>query len=79
MEIFVKAQATIKDLIRDYPDKGALVVHLQERATLADLINVLNLSAEQVNLTVINGTSVYTDLVLHPGDIVELFPYIAGG
>ncbi|MDD4238861.1 MAG: MoaD/ThiS family protein [Desulfotomaculaceae bacterium] len=79
MEVFVKAHATIKELISDFPDKGALIVHLPEQATLLDLLKVLGLSAEKVTLVVINGTCVYTAPALNQGDLVEFFPYMAGG
>lgn len=79
MEVFVKAHATIRDLIKDYPDKGALIMHLLEQATLADLFKELNLSAKQVPLVIINGSCVYSEPILKHGDLIELFPYIAGG
>lgn len=79
MVLYVKAHEIIKDLIRDYPEKGMLVVQVLEGSTLADLLKTLNLSIEEVGLVVINGTSFNKDTVLKAGDLVELFPPIFGG
>jgi sulfur carrier protein ThiS len=81
MEIFVGIHTTIigQDLIKNYPDKGALIVHLHEQARLADLYKELNLSNQQVNLVVINDTCFYTDPVLHQGDFIELFLHMVSG
>lgn len=75
MELFVRVHAIIKgqDLIKDYPDKGALIVHLHEQARLTELYKKLSLSTQQVNLVIINGTCFYTNPALHQGDIIELF------
>lgn len=81
MNVFVKVHAIMRDqdLIKDYPDKGALIIDLLEQARLTDLFNELNLATQQVNLAVVNGTFFYTDPVLHQGDLIELFLHMISG
>lgn len=79
MNVYVKAHEIIKEQIRDYPEKGVLVVPALECSTLADLLKALNLSNKEIGLVVINGTCLYKDTVLKAGDLVELFPPIIGG
>lgn len=79
MEVEVRAHANIKDLIRNYPDKGVLKVYLLEQATLGDLFKALNVPAKQVDLVIINGKCAHEDTVLNNGNLIEFFPLLSGG
>ncbi len=54
-------------------------VDLPEGATLADLLRALQVPAEEVKITFVNGLAQSEDWQLKDGDEVGIFPPIAGG
>ncbi len=58
-----------KERQMDFPEDGPL----------KDLLQQLNISADEVGILLVNGDSATPDTDLHPGDVVSIFPAIGGG
>ena len=58
---------------------SGLDVALGEGSTLADLVATLDLPADEVSLTFVNGRARQLEHRLAPGDRVGIFPSIGGG
>jgi molybdopterin converting factor small subunit len=55
-------------------------LELKDQATLADLVDALNVPPHTVHLTIVNGCIVQDRLTpLHEDDRVGLFPPVGGG
>jgi len=54
-------------------------VELPNGATVADLVNRLNLPGEEVKVAFVNGRARPMDWRLEPGDEVGIFPPVGGG
>jgi molybdopterin converting factor small subunit len=75
----VKLFATLR---RQFPDLGideALEVELPDDATVAQLVEKLQLPKEQVRIMFVNNTFQKGDYSLSNGDEVGIFPPIGGG
>jgi len=63
---------------------GKAMISLEEGSTLEDLLNILNIQINEPKLIMINGISQgistkVNNQLLKEGDIVSIFPPIAGG
>jgi len=79
ISIQVKLFATLR---RQYPDLGigeAMSVAVPDEATIADLVERLNLPDGQVKVVFVNGTIRQKDHGLSEGDEVGIFPPVGGG
>jgi sulfur-carrier protein len=80
MEIRVKFYGGLHTRYPDLPLGQPLTCSLNEGATVEQLLTqVLQLPTGAVALPVINGKVVPKEHPLAPGDLVSLFPPIAGG
>lgn len=75
MHITVKCFATLSHLT---PEKGEYNA-LPEHATIQDLMQALNVPAEEVKIIFVNGCGAQADTILQDGDRVGLFPPVGGG
>ena len=77
--VHVKLFATLRQY---YPHLGlgeAMPIELPAGATVGRLIEHLNLPAEEVKVTFVNGIIRGEDYVLGDGDEVGIFPPVGGG
>ncbi|MBI3015356.1 MAG: MoaD/ThiS family protein [Candidatus Tectomicrobia bacterium] len=79
MEVTVKLFA----LLRSYapPETLGYVFHwqLEEGSSIADLLSALRIPPELAELVLVNGAHSHPTERLHEGDVVSLFPALAGG
>ena len=79
MRVRVKLYASLRRFAGDVPPGDFIEVELPEGATLTDLIQHLQIPAEEAKLTFVNGRSQPLDWQLQPNDEVGIFPPIGGG
>lgn len=79
MRVRVKLFASLSRFANGARPGAPLVIELPEGATLADLIQRLQIPAEEAKLTFVNGRACPPDWQLQPGDEIGIFPPIAGG
>jgi molybdopterin converting factor small subunit len=63
---------------------GKAMISLEEGSTLEDLLKILNIPVNEPKIIVVNGISKgisakVSDQLLKEGDIVSIFPPVAGG
>lgn len=78
MQVNVKLFASLRDPYPEIPIGQPMTVSLSDNATLADLIDALNLPT--VKIIFVNGVA-HADrkLLLHHHDDIAVFPPLAGG
>ena len=74
MQITVKLFATLQ---RYGPEEQ--LIRVSDGTTVADLITLLSIPEPMAALRIVNGVHVPKDHPLHEGDVLSLFPPIAGG
>lgn len=74
MKVTVKLFATL----RDYGPKYS-VIDIKEGSTLQDVINLYKIPDDFPLIRLVNGEFANNEYELKEGDIVSLFPPIAGG
>lgn len=74
MKVKVKLFATLRQ-----GREKELMIDLPQGATIKDLIEMLDLSKEEVAIIFINGRSKELHEVLQEDDIVSIFPPVGGG
>jgi len=79
MLVYVKLFATLRRFAGDVPLGTPIEVDVPKGATLADLYQTLQLPADEVKLTYINGRVQPDDRQLQPGDEIGIFPPVGGG
>ena len=79
MLIEVRVFATLKKYLPDLPLGGCKQLDVEPGATLADLIEILGLPADEVEIAIRNHVHTELDAVLNDGDRVAFAPVIAGG
>jgi molybdopterin converting factor small subunit len=59
--------------------RGHVALELDDRATLADLVSALGIPDDLSHVALVNGEDAAHDRRLRDGDVVDLFPPLAGG
>ncbi|WP_300670617.1 MoaD/ThiS family protein [Desulfoluna sp.] len=77
MEIEIKLFATLRPYLKGLSREGHLDV--PDETTVADIVEILQLPAEQVRLVFVNGRHASREHILNPGDRVGIFPPVGGG
>jgi len=77
MQVQVRLYAGLARYVAGYG--SVLEVELGEGSTLADLVATLDLPADEVRLTFVNGRARPLEYQLAPRDRVGIFPPIGGG
>jgi len=65
-----------------YPDPGsgeAMLIALDDKAKLGNLLDELNVPKEEIAITMVNGKREDESYLLRDGDRIGLFPLIGGG
>ena len=82
MEVKFKLFASLRDYLPN-PSNSELDLEVDETATPLDLMAKFSIPAESVHLILVNGIYIAPDQAgenaLAPGDVLALWPPIAGG
>lgn len=79
MQVEVRLFATLARFLPPGSRDGAGVVDLDPGATVRRLMERLGIPAEMSRIVLVNGQDVEDDERLQPGDVVDVFPPLAGG
>jgi molybdopterin converting factor small subunit len=79
MHVKVKLYATLSHYAEDLPAGIPFEVEIKDGASLAVLLDQLNIPAGEVKVTFVNGIIQPLDYMPRSGDEVGIFPPIAGG
>lgn len=75
MQIKVKFFASLRNQV----GKNELEMDISDQNKVRDIIKSLNLSEKDNFITMINGVHCKLDHTLNDGDVLSIFPMIAGG
>lgn len=75
MQIKVKLFASLRNQI----GKKELDMNISDRDKISDVLKVLDLSEKENLITMVNGIHCKMDYALKNGDVLSIFPMIAGG
>lgn len=79
MTVEVKLFATLAQFLPPNSKSGAAVLDLPDGATVADLTRRLGIPSGIECVLLLNGTNVDSGVGLREGDVVDIFPPLAGG
>lgn len=79
MTVEVRLFATLTQFLPSGSKAGMAVLDLPEGTTIADLTHRLGIPPGLDRVLLLNGTNVEADARLRGGDVVDIFPPLAGG
>ncbi len=79
MEIEVKLFATLRDYLPKGSDRFTCKLDIGARARVKDIISKLKIPDDIPKIILVNGVHGKNDQVLKEGDVVSIFPPVAGG
>lgn len=79
MEIEVKLFATLRDYLPKGSDRFSCKLALDGRARVKDILSKLKIPDEIPKIILVNGVHGKNDQVIKEGDVVSIFPPVAGG
>ena len=79
MEIEVKLFATLRDYLPKGSDRFSCKLEMEGRARVKDILSKLKIPDEISKIILVNGIHGKNDQVLKGGDVVSIFPPVAGG
>jgi sulfur-carrier protein len=79
MQVEVKLFATLRDYLPKGSDRFSCKLELGGRSRVKDIISTLKIPEEIPKIILINGVHGKNDQVLNEGDVVSIFPPVAGG
>jgi molybdopterin converting factor small subunit len=79
VRVEVRLFATLERYLPDSAEGDRATLDLPDDATVADVARCLRVPDDLSFLVVVNGHEAPSDRRLHPGDVVVLFPPLAGG
>ena len=79
MKVEVHLTATLRAYLPAGAAGDAVVLDLPEGATVDQVVHSLRIPSELERLTVVNGRDAAPDQPLREGDVLSLFPPLAGG
>jgi molybdopterin synthase sulfur carrier subunit len=79
VRIEVQLFATLAAFLPPDSREGAATLEIPDRSTLRDLIERLHLPPDLERVTLVNGGDAEPERLLSPGDVVAVFPPLAGG
>lgn len=79
MRVEVRLFATLARYLPADHRTGAAIVDLPEGSTVADVASTLGIPADLSRIVLVNDQETDDDRRLHGGDVVTLFPPLAGG
>ena len=79
MKIEVRLFATLAQYLPDESDGRSATLELLDGSTVGDVVRSLGIPGDVPYLTMINGRDAALDRPLADGDVLSLFPPLAGG
>jgi sulfur-carrier protein len=79
VRVQVQLFATLAPFLPPDGRQGVAMLEVAEESTVRDLIERLGLPTDLERVTLVNGGDAPPDLALHQGDVVAVFPPLAGG
>ena len=79
MRVEVRLFATVARYLPDDHDAGSTFLDVAEGGTVAEVVRALGIPADLSRLVLVNGRDANDDRCLAAGDVVTLFPPLAGG
>ena len=79
MEIEVKLFATLRDYLPKGSDRFSCKMETDDHARVEDILSKLNIPDDMPKIILINGTHGRKDQALKNGDVLSIFPPVAGG
>ena len=79
VEVKIKLFANLREYHPDEDDKKSYTLNMEEGSTLKDLYKKLEIPEDEVKMTFINNLKQPIDYKLQEGDVIAIFPPIAGG
>lgn len=79
MHVGVKVFATLTKYFPSIPLGQVIEVELDEGSTLGDLLKKIGIPEHEVKIALRNGKPCALNQVLEEGDVLSLFPSVAGG
>jgi molybdopterin converting factor small subunit len=79
MEIEVKLFATLRDYLPKGSDRFSCKMTIDNHTRIENILSRLNIPEEMPKIILVNGVHGKNDQVLKEGDVVSIFPPVAGG
>jgi sulfur carrier protein len=79
MEIEVKLFATLRDYLPKGSGRFSCKVEIDDHSRIQDILTKLHLPEEMPKIILINGVHGKKEQILKEGDVVSIFPPVAGG
>ncbi len=79
MRVEVRLFATLVPYLPPDGREGAAVLEVPEGSTVRDVVRRLGIPADLERVTLLNGGDSVPDAPLRPGDVLTVFPPLAGG
>jgi molybdopterin synthase sulfur carrier subunit len=79
VRVQVQLFATLATFLPPGSSEGTATLDVPERSTVRDLIQRLGLPADLERVTLVNGGDARPDRSLRAGDVLAVFPPLAGG
>jgi len=79
VRIEVRLFATLAPFLPPDGRDGAAILEIPEGSTVHDVVRRLGIPSDFERVMLLNGGDSAPDVPLHPGDVVTIFPPLAGG
>lgn len=79
MEIELKLFANFRDYLPEGSDRFSTRITINDSERVADVLRKLGLPAKHPKIILINGVHAKEDALLKDGDVLSIFPPVAGG
>jgi len=79
MQIEVKLFANFQEFLPPGSQKYGFTLEVDEGTTISQVLEKLQISQSIPMITIVNGLHRKTDEALAPGDVLSVFPPVAGG
>ena len=79
IRIKIKLFATFREYLPDNSTSNEISIELEEPAKIGEVLSGLKIPSDQEMIIMVNSTHAKKDRTLENGDVLALFPPIAGG
>ncbi len=79
MQIEVKLFATLRDFLPEGSDRFSCRMEIDGQTRVQDILSRLKISEEMPKIILVNGIHGKKDQLLKEGDVLSVFPPVAGG
>ena len=79
MTVEVRLFATLAQFLPPGSRSGSAMVDVPDGATIADVVNYLGIPPGLDRVLLLNGSEAQPEQVVQSGDVVDIFPPLAGG